>query len=100
MDHPPRLSLTGEMMTKIYQSMDCNGQRIGAGDRVVIETISEKLLSGLPVEDQVAIAAQVGKLQTISAFDRYGHAEIEFVDDEGLVHTIWIEPTCLRRQPA
>ncbi|MHB8624420.1 MAG: hypothetical protein ACYC9J_15315 [Sulfuricaulis sp.] len=85
-------------MTKLHEPLDSNGKRINAGDRAVLEKVSEKLLSGLPTEDQIAIKAQAGKLQTISSFDEHGYAEIEFVDAKGTLHTIWIEPACLRKQ--
>jgi hypothetical protein len=86
-------------MTKHYEPLDCDGKQIKIGDRVVLEKVSDNLLSGLPTEDQLAIKAQKGKRQTINDFDEHGHAEIEFVDVAwGMLHTIWIEPSCLRRQ--
>jgi hypothetical protein len=88
----------GQRMVKRYEPLDCNGKPIFAGDSVVLVRASEKLIAGLPDEDQKAIQAQVGNVLKVNEFDEYGHAEIEFVDTEGMMHTIWIEPSCLRKQ--
>lgn len=53
------------------------------------------LLNGLPEEDQVAIRAQVGKRLKINEFDAYGYAELEFQDQEEVIHFIFVEPKYL-----
>lgn len=60
-----------------------------------IVDIPEEIPEGLPEEDQIAIRAQVGKIMVIQDFNNDGAAELEFVDDAGHIHTIWIDPDCL-----
>ena len=69
--------------------------RFVIGDTVLIKRIPEALLIDLPEEDQEAIRACAGQLLSISGFDVYGQAEIEFFDLQGNLHTIWIQTDCL-----
>ena len=65
------------------------------GDRVVVNEIPDALLAGLPLVDQLAISSQKGKIIELVGFDEYGFAELDFIDDNGNFHTIWIAPTAL-----
>jgi hypothetical protein len=88
-------------MKKINEHLDCDGNRIFAGDSVVLVRVSENLLRDLPEEDQRAIRGQVGKTLTVIGFDDSGNAEIEFGDTKGAetsYHTVWIEPAHLRKK--
>ena len=60
------------------------------GDLVILKHAPASLLRGLPDEDQIAIRAVIGKPVIFAGFT-YGQAEIEFKDDEGDTHTIWVE---------
>jgi hypothetical protein len=60
------------------------------GDLVIILSVPPTLLSGLPEDDQIAIRSIVGKPVKFSGIS-YGQAEIEFRDDNGDQHTIWID---------
>lgn len=85
-------------MTKVQQPLDASGDHIDAGDTVVLLRAPEPLLAGLPDKDQSAIKACVGETLTVISFDEFGNAEIEFVDADGGMHTIWVEPSTLRKQ--
>lgn len=75
--------------------LDQDGIPVAVGDYVRIVDIPEEIPEGLPEEDQIAIRAQVGKIMVIQDFNNDGAAELEFVDDAGHIHTIWIDPDCL-----
>ena len=60
------------------------------GDLVIILSVPPTLLSGLPEEDQTAIRSVIGKPVKFAGMS-YGQAEIEFRDDQGDEHTIWID---------
>ena len=74
---------------------DMVGKRLSIDDIVRIERIPEELLRGLPDEDQEAIKGCLGQHLTISGFDSYGNSEIEFIDEKGNTHTIWVRTDCL-----
>lgn len=76
---------------------DRNKNPITIGDHIRIIEIPEGLPEGLPEEDQVAIYAQVGKVLVVQGFEMDGSAELEFVDDAGHIHTIWINPNYLEK---
>lgn len=60
------------------------------GDLVIILSVPPALLSGLPEEDQIAIRSVIGKPVRFAGVS-YGQAEIEFRDNHGDEHTIWID---------
>ena len=60
------------------------------GDLVIIMSVPRTLLSGLPEDDQIAIRSVIGKPVKFAGIS-YGQAEIEFRDDRGDEHTIWID---------
>jgi hypothetical protein len=49
-------------------------------------------LDDLPVEDQEAISKAVGKPITLNGYEDDGRAELEFMDTEGVIHTIYVDP--------
>lgn len=75
--------------------LDRNGNPIAAGDNVRVVEIPAQLPCGLPQEDQLAIRQQVGRTLIIAAFNEDGHAELEFIDGSGCMHTIWLAPCFL-----
>ena len=77
--------------------LDRNQNLVIDGDHVKIIDIPERLTAGLPKEDVVAINSQVGKVLIVQGFEKNGSVELEFIDDAGHFHTIWIEPSCLLR---
>lgn len=46
----------------------------------------------LPREDQEAPLAVIGKRISFNWFDEDGRAELEFIDRQGVDHTIWVDP--------
>lgn len=76
-------------------SLDRNKKPIAVGDSVKVIEIPVRLPQGLPEEDQIAIRDQIGKVSIIQGFNQDGYAELEFIDNAGHIHTIWIESHCL-----
>ena len=82
-------------MPKSQTLVDRNGASISVGDTVTLQHVTQDLLRGLPAEDQRAIKQQVGEVLEIKGFNDQGYPELEFVDDAGVHHTIWVENTCV-----
>jgi nucleoside permease NupC len=82
-------------MNTTTKPLDHFGNPVEAGDDVTLLEAPLVLLNGLPEEDQVAIRAQVGKRLKINEFDAYGYAELEFQDQEEVIHFIFVEPKYL-----
>jgi len=78
-------------------SIDQHGSPIVVGDRVKVVKIPTRLPQGLPEEDQIAIYSQIGKTLIIQGFNEDNNAELEFTDNDGHIHTIWIKPDCLEK---
>ena len=66
------------------------------GDPVVLEEVPQGLLDGLPKEDQQAISEIVGKPIRLNKYDEDGRAELEFTDQLGVIHFIYVRPESLR----
>lgn len=77
--------------------VDCHGNPLDVGDSVKVIDIPAWLPQGLPEEDQIAICSQIGKTLIIQGFNGDGDAELEFVNNNGHIHTIWIKPHCLEK---
>ena len=75
---------------------DCNGQLIRRWARVRFLKASTALLRGLPRPDQRAILGAVGSVYRVVGFNVVGHAELEFLDTNGNMHFVWVEPENLR----
>jgi len=84
-------------MAQRKASLDSVGRILSSNDNVLINRIPDDLLKELLVEDQEAIKKCVGKRLIISGFDSNGNAEIEFIDEQGHQHTIWIASNCLTK---
>jgi len=69
--------------------------KFGTGSKVILNTLPPDLLRGLPEEDQAAIRAIIGRPVTLAGYS-FGEAELEFVDNAGDSHSIWVEPSLLR----
>jgi hypothetical protein len=69
--------------------------RLEPGHSVVLTSLPPGLLSGLPREDQDAIQAIIGQRVTLVGF-MHGQAELEFFDEDGDGHTIWVAPSFIR----
>lgn len=63
------------------------------GDFVLLTKVPPGLLEGLPLEDQRAIRAVVGKPILLSEYDKDGRLELEFTDRKGTIHFIYVQPS-------
>jgi hypothetical protein len=68
---------------------------IKPGDMVVLVSVPSSLIDNLPVDDQIAIRSAIGKKVTFAGIS-YGQAEIEFIDESGNRHTIWVDKTRIK----
>jgi hypothetical protein len=68
---------------------------IEPGRSVILVSAPLALLAGLPEEDQQAVRSIVGRPVTYVG-PNYGQAELEFVDNDGDGHTIWVDFSLLR----
>ena len=66
------------------------------GNMVVLSEAPPSLMEGLPIADQKAIANAVGKPILLIGYDEAGRAELEFMDAEGGIHSIYVNPEILR----
>jgi hypothetical protein len=66
------------------------------GELVVLIEIPGGMLNDLPPEDQQAITEVVGKPILLNEYDDVGRAELEFTDQEGQIHYIFVAPEFIR----
>jgi len=59
---------------------------------VVVGTLPPNWLDHLPEIDQHAVSAVIGKPILLLGYDNDGRAELEFIDSEGIIHTIFVNP--------
>jgi hypothetical protein len=64
------------------------------GDLVILMSVPPSLYNGLPEDERSAIR-NVGKPVTFAGLS-YGQAEIEFTDNRGDDHTIWVDVSRIR----
>jgi hypothetical protein len=65
--------------------------------RVKLTEIPPGLLDDLPLADQRAISAIVGRPILLTAYDADGRAELKFVDENDIIHFIYVEPRFISR---
>ena len=65
--------------------------------RVLLKALPPGFVDDLPDEDQRALLAAAGKLVALNGYDEDGRAELEFIDYEGVDHTIWVDPQFIDR---
>jgi hypothetical protein len=66
------------------------------GDAVVLTEVPPGLLDDLPRADQQAISEAVGKPIALNEYDDNGRAELQFTDNRGVIHFIYVEPDFIR----
>ncbi len=66
------------------------------GDLVKLESVPSSLLEDLPEEDQVAIRNIIGHTVMFVGYS-HGQVEIEFKDDSGSYHSIWVDEKQIKR---
>jgi len=62
-----------------------------SGASVILEELPPGLLDGLPEEDQKAISAIVGVPIRFLTFDKDGRPELQFVEEHGTIHSIFVD---------
>lgn len=55
-----------------------------------------KFLDDLPAEDQRAISNVIGKAIILREYDEDGRAVLEFEEEDGTGHTIWVKPSFVK----
>ena len=70
-------------------------QRPKPGDTVIVTRIPPGFLDDLPIEDQRAISAVIGKPIVLNEYDDDGRAELQFKDGEGAIHFIYVNADLL-----
>ena len=68
---------------------------IKPGRLVILRSVPPWLLNGLPEEDQAAIRSMIGHPVKFVARS-HGKAELEFIDNAGDWHTIWVDTQLLQ----
>jgi hypothetical protein len=76
--------------------MDSKPTKPKPGDLVLLVEAPPGLLEGLPEEDQKAISETIGKPIQLVGYDDDGRAELEFTDDDGVIHFIYVNPSVIR----
>lgn len=66
------------------------------GEMAVLTKLPPGFLNDLPTEDQRAISDVVGKPILLNEYDEDGRAELEFTDQHGVIHFIYVRPEFLR----
>ena len=60
--------------------------------KVILRASPPGFLDDLPLEDQRAIRAVIGKRVTLKEYDADGRAELEFKEKHDIIHSIWVDP--------
>lgn len=68
-------------------------------EKVILTGLPPRFLDDLPIEDQEAIRAVIGKALVLNEYDEDGRAELEFRDKNGVVHFIYVERKWTSRVP-
>jgi hypothetical protein len=63
------------------------------GEMVILTALPPGFLDDLPEEDQQAIAAVVGTPIRLRGWDDIGRAELEFQEQNGTFHTLFVART-------
>jgi len=88
-------------MSNRLTPIDCEGNIIVIGDKVILVNVTEHLLKDLPNKDKDAINAHIENIFDLIEFDDYGLVQLDFEhkspDGEVTFHSIWVEPSCLKK---
>ena len=70
------------------------------GDSVIVAAVPPGFLDSLRTEDQQAVTAVIGKPILLKKYDDEGRAELEFTDDQRVIHSIYLNPRLVRNLTA
>ncbi len=87
-----------EVCESMPDHMKRRNQRPKPGEKVILKRLPPGFIDDLPEEDQRAISAVVGKPILLNKYERDGRAELEFRDDEGVDHFIYVDPKFIEPQ--
>ena len=62
------------------------------GDKVILNGLPPNWLDSLPKSDQRAIAKVIGTEVLLLDYDEDGRVELEFTDEAGIIHAIYLDP--------
>jgi hypothetical protein len=65
------------------------------GDLVRLKLLPPELLNDLPLEDRKAIVKASAAPMRLVEYDEVGRAGLEFTDDKGMIHIIYVNPDVL-----
>jgi hypothetical protein len=71
-------------------------RKIKPGERVVLRELPPGFLDDLPGTDQKAIRQILGKPVLVEGIEDDGRVELQFVDDQGDFHFIYVDPRFVR----
>lgn len=76
--------------------MVARNNNLQPGTRVVLDSVPPGLCDDLPLPDKRAITAIVGKPVILVQYDDLGRAELEFTDENGVIHYVYVKPEFIR----
>ena len=76
--------------------MDSKPTKPKPGDLAVLMKAPRGLLEGLPEDDQKAISETIGKPIKVVGYDDAGRVELEFTDNGGVIHSIYVNPSVIK----
>jgi hypothetical protein len=62
------------------------------GEKVILKALPPRFLDDLPAEEQRAISARIGRPIMLMRYERDGRAELEFMDKDDGIHTLYVHP--------
>ncbi len=65
------------------------------GDLVKLKFVPPGLLENLPIEDRKAIMSASSSPMRLIEYDEVGRAGLQFTDDNGIIHIIYVNPDLL-----
>jgi|GEM_PF-1862760 hypothetical protein len=65
------------------------------GDLVRLKLLPPGLLNDLPLEDRKAIVKASSSPMRLVEYDEVGRAGLQFTDDKGMIHIIYVNPDVL-----
>ena len=74
---------------------DAQQRKMQPGQEVVLKALPQGFTDDLPPEDQHAISAVIGQPIRLNGYDVDGRAELEFRDEQGVIHFMYVDPQFL-----
>jgi hypothetical protein len=81
-----------KMLETMIEDSEIRNQKPEPGQKVILIGLPEGFVGDLPEDDQRAITAMIGRPITLNGHEEDGRAELEFTDDQGVIHMIFVDP--------